>query len=132
MIDLTRLRRGGTAARQEGIPAPLRHLHRAVLIRFLQTGVPPAVAWITDTAPGLGLGAMAVAGLDAADLVHVSNGVVSVAYPFSGTPTRRQVELDGFPSVYAMCAIDAPGIPLWLGETAGSPPPTRTMAPRSR
>jgi Alkylmercury lyase len=54
--------------------------------------------------------------MEAADLVHAANGVVSVAYPFSGTPTRQQVELDGFPAVYAMCAIDALGIPAMAGR----------------
>ena len=44
--------------------------------------------------------------LAAADAVHVVNGVVAVAYPFSGTLTPHRVELDGLPAVYAMCAID--------------------------
>jgi hypothetical protein len=51
-----------------------------------------------------------------ADLVHAANGVVRVAYPFSGAPTRQQVELDGFPAVYAMCAIDVLGIPAMAGR----------------
>ena len=34
-----------------------------------------------------------------------------MAYPFSGSPTNQRVELDGFPAVHAMCAIDALGIP---------------------
>ena len=49
--------------------------------------------------------------LAAVDAVHVVNGVVAVAYPFSGTPTPHRVELDGLPAVYAMCAIDALGLP---------------------
>jgi hypothetical protein len=57
-----------------------------------------------------------MADLEAADLVHAANGVVSVAYPFSGMPTRQQVEFDGFPAVYAMCAIDALGIPAMTGR----------------
>src|SRR5262249_58871257 len=54
--------------------------------------------------------------LPISDLVHAANGVVAVAYPFSGMPTRQQVELDGFPAVYAMCAIDALGIPAMAGR----------------
>ncbi len=101
----------GSARRQAALPGPLRELHRAVLRRFLQTGNPPATGWIAGAAAGLGLSDAAVAELEAADLIHATNGLVRVAYPFSGTPTRPQVELDGFPAVYAMCAIDALGIP---------------------
>ena len=48
--------------------------------------------------------------------MHLEGRVVAVAYPFSGRPTRQQVELDGFPAVYAMCAIDALGIPAMAGR----------------
>jgi hypothetical protein len=106
----------GSASRQAALPGPLRELHRAELRRFLQSGDPPAADWIADAAAGLGLSDAAVAGLAAADLVHAVGGVVAVAYPFSGTPTRQQVELDGFPAVYAMCAIDALGIPGMTGR----------------
>jgi hypothetical protein len=106
----------GSASRQAALPGPLRELHRAVLRLFLQTGAPPTVGWIAGAAAGLGLSDAAVAELAAADLVHAADGVVSVAYPFSGTPTRQQVELDGFPAVYAMCAIDALGIPAMAGR----------------
>ena len=84
--------------------------------QFLQTGTPPAVAWITGTATALGLDGTALADLEAADLVRTADGIVTVAYPFSGTPTRQRVELDGFPAVYAMCAIDALGVPAMAGR----------------
>ena len=106
----------GSASRQAALPGPLLELHRAVLRRFLETGDPPATGWIAGAAAGLGLSDSAVAELEAADLVHAANGVVCVAYPFSGTPTRQHVELDGFPTVYAMCAIDALGIPAMAGR----------------
>jgi len=106
----------GSASRQAALPGPLRELHRAVLRRFLATGAPPAAGWVAGAAAGLGLSDAAVAELEAADLVHAASGVVAVAYPFSGTPTRQQVELDGFPAVYAMCAIDALGIPAMAGR----------------
>ncbi len=106
----------GSASRQAALPGPLRELHRAVLRRFLATGAPPTTGWITGAAAGLALSDSAVAELAAADLVHAANGVAAVAYPFSGTPTRQQVELDGFPAVYAMCAIDALGIPAMAGR----------------
>ena len=111
MTDPDDLRSGSSAERQARIPPPLRDLHRAILRQFLRTGAPPTVAWITGTAADLGLDATAAAALEAADLVRVADGRVTVAYPFSGTPTRQRVELDGLPAVYAMCAIDALGIP---------------------
>ena len=116
MTDPNELWRGGSAERQACIPASLRDLHRAILRQFLRTGVPPAATWITDTAAGLGLDASALADLEAADLVHTADGVVTVAYPFAGTPTRQRVELDGCPAVHAMCAIDALGLPAMTGR----------------
>ena len=91
-------------------------LHREVLCRFLQTGDPPTTGWVASTAARLGLGDAAVAELAAAGLVHAAGDVVRVAYPFSGTPTRQRVKLDGLPAVYAMCAIDALGIPAMTGR----------------
>jgi hypothetical protein len=108
--------RAGSASRQAALPGPLRELHRAVLRQFLVTGTPPSAGWIADAAAHLGLNGNALAELAAADLVHTANGVISVAYPFSGTPTRQQAELDGLPAVYAMCAIDALGIPAMAGR----------------
>lgn len=101
----------GSANRQGALPASLRDLYRAVLRRFLDSGTAPAPDWVRQTASELGLDDSAIAALGAADLVHLDGEMVAVAYPFSGPPTRQQVELDGFPAVYAMCAIDALGIP---------------------
>ena len=106
----------GSASRQAALAAPTRDLHRAVLRRFLDVGAPPNLSWVREAAAELGLGDSAVAELETADLVHLDGEVVVVAYPFSGRPTRQQVELDGFPAVYAMCAIDALGIPAMAGR----------------
>jgi hypothetical protein len=116
MTDLTRFTDGSIAGRQAALPGPLRGLHRAVLRRFLDTGAPPTECWIRQAAAGRGLDATALDQLDAADAVHVVNGVVAVAYPFSGTPTPHRVWLDGLPAVYAMCAIDALGLPAMAGR----------------
>ncbi len=113
---LARFTGGSIAGRQARLPAPLGDLHRAVLRRFLETGAAPTARWVRQAAAELGLDAAAVDELDAADAIHVSNGVVTVAYPFSGTPTPHRVELDGLPPVYAMCAIDALGLPLMAGR----------------
>ncbi len=37
-------------------------------------------------------------------------------FPFSAVPTRHEVRVGGDPSVFAMCAIDALGIPAMLGR----------------
>jgi Alkylmercury lyase len=114
--NLTRFTGGSIAGRQARLPGPLRDLHRAVLHRFLETGAAPTARWVRQAAADLGLDASAVDDLAAADAVHTANGVVTVAYPFSGTPTPHRVELDGLPPVYAMCAIDALGLPAMAGR----------------
>jgi hypothetical protein len=116
LTDLTRFTSGSIADRQAQLPGPLRGLYRAVLRRFLATGAPPTARWVRQAAAEAGLDASAVDELAAADAVHISNGVVSVAYPFSGTPTPHRVALDGLPAVYAMCAIDALGLPAMAGR----------------
>ena len=116
ITGLTRFTGGSIAGRQAALPAPLRDLHRAVLRRFLETGAAPTARWVRQAALDTGLDASAAGELEAADTIRLSNGIVTVAYPFSGTPTRQQVELDGFPAVYAMCAIDALGIPAMAGR----------------
>jgi alkylmercury lyase len=116
LTDLTRFTDGSIAGRQQRLPGPLRELHRAVLRRFLQTGSPPTARWVRQAAAETGLDASALDALAAADAVHVVNAVVTVAYPFSGTPTAHRVELDGLPAVYAMCAIDALGLPAMAGR----------------
>ena len=85
----------GTAARQANLPPALRALHQAVLTAFLDTGVAPATERLDELAGRLGLPpAEAFARLGAADLVHLDrSGAVTVAYPFSATPTRHRVEL---------------------------------------
>jgi len=116
LTDLTRFTSGSIAGRQERLPGPLRQLHRAVLRRFLEAGAPPTARWLRQAAADAGLDASAVDELAAADAVHVVNGMVAVAYPLSGTPTPHRVELEGLPAVYAMCAIDALGLPAMAGR----------------
>ena len=47
-----------------------------------------------------------------------AQGRVAVAYPFSTTPTRHRVRIGDRVDVYAMCAIDALGMPAMLDEDA--------------
>ena len=125
----------GSASRQAALDGPARDLHRAVLRRFLDSGAAPDLSWVRQAAAGLGLGDSGLAELEAADLLHLDGGVVAVAYPFSGQPTRQQVELDGFPAVYAMCAIDALGIPAMAalpGRRRARTPPSTPAATAHR
>jgi Alkylmercury lyase len=103
----------GVTARQAALPGPLLRLHRAILAYFLEHGGPPARPWLDGEAGGIGLDpAAAFAELAAADLVHVDGvGTVRAAYPFSGAASGHEVRLDGRPAVWAMCALDALGIP---------------------
>jgi hypothetical protein len=102
---------------QAALPAPLRALHRAVLTAFVDTGRAPTTDWVAERAEQLGAGD-ALAALADADLVHTDDGRVTVAYPFSGTPTPHVVRLDEGPAIWAMCAADALGIPLMTGRDA--------------
>src|SRR5712691_3739240 len=116
LTDLTRFTSGSIAGRAERLPGPLHELYRAVLRRFLEAGAPPTARWLRQAAADAGLDASAAGELAAADAVHVVNGIVAVAYPFSGTATPHRVELDGLPALYAMCAIDALGLPAMAGR----------------
>jgi hypothetical protein len=105
---------GGVKDRQGALPDSLRALHRRLLSAFLTKAGPPDPAVVARLATELQLDPpAALAALAAADLVHTdpATGGISVAYPFSGPPTRHRVALAGGPTVSAMCALDALGIP---------------------
>lgn len=107
----------GVDGRQAVLPDPLQAFHRRLLKAFVTgTGAPDA-AVVARRAAELRLDPeAALAALAAADLVHTdpATGSISIAYPFSGRPTRHRVELAGGPAVFAMCAVDALGIPQML------------------
>lgn len=106
-----------TSEIQAALPPALRDLHRAVLRAFLDTGDPPTATQLHAEAERLGLDPReALASLADHDMVHLADGTVTVAYPFSGIPTPHRVELVDAPPVWAMCAIDALGIPLMTGR----------------
>jgi alkylmercury lyase len=115
----TRLARLGLPAagakdRQATLPGPLQAFHRALLGAFLTEAGPLDLAMAGRRAAELQLEPQAaLAALTAADLAHTdpATGRVSVAYPFSGAPTPHRVELADGPTVHAMCALDALGIP---------------------
>jgi hypothetical protein len=97
-----------------------RDLYRWILRAFVEHGRPPVEA-LFDVASSLGLDVEeALERLAEEDLVHrdPQDGMLVVAYPFSGTPTAHRVRLDGGNEVFAMCAVDALGIPYMLGMPA--------------
>jgi hypothetical protein len=102
----------GIQRRQATLPGPLKAFHRALLGAFLIGTGPPDLRVVGRLAAELEPEA-ALAALAAADLVHVdpATGRVRVAYPFSGVATPHRVELVGGPTVFAMCALDALGVP---------------------
>jgi hypothetical protein len=103
----------GTGSRQAALSPLLRALHRQVLRHFLDSGGAPDRAWLDGRARQLGLDREAARReLAAADVVHLdTHGRVDVAYPFSGLDRGHRVQLASGPAVWAMCAIDALGIP---------------------
>lgn len=105
--------------RAEQLPDSLRQVHRAILRHFAATGTAPTDADIRAgiNAPDLDT-AKALRELAREDLVAVDNaGRLVAAYPFSPTPTPHVVSF-GDVEVYAMCAIDALGMPFMLGTDA--------------
>jgi hypothetical protein len=110
--------RQGAASAQERVnqltPAE-RALHHAILRGFPQNGGPPSLAWLAQQAPDATL-----ADLAAKDVIQLDpeSGAIVAAYPFSGVPTAHLVTVSGGAPVFAMCAIDALGIPFMLGVDA--------------
>jgi Alkylmercury lyase len=109
------LDKGRSAAALSG---PGRHVHRAVLAAFAETGQPPARHELERTARDHGGDpSVVLAELAAGDLVVFSaGGQIRAAYPFSPVPTAIRVSWAGGPVTYAMCAIDALGISAMLGH----------------
>lgn len=110
----------GLPARQARLAGSLRELHRAVLRAFIGAGSPVHRDDLREAAAGLGWDVeKAFAELARADLVHAdSAGKIVVAYPFCGYDTGISVSLAGGFKCWAMCAIDALGIPQMTGLDA--------------
>jgi hypothetical protein len=105
----------GAQDRQAALPGPLQDLHRTLLGAFSPRLAHPDLAAVGRLAAALCLEPQAaLAALAGADLVHLdpAAGRVRVAYPFSGAPTAHRVTLADGPTLHAMCALDALGIPL--------------------
>ncbi len=93
-----------------------------ILETFAHTGHSPSLEDIrvrfdlTSTADADAL----VDELERAGAIHRNDGDTAIthAYPFSNEPTAHRVQLAGGPRVYAMCAIDALGMPYMLKRDA--------------
>lgn len=95
-----------------------RELYEQVLRTFAANGRPSG-AWVRGRATALGLEPdEALDVLRREDLIHLdADHEIAVAYPFSGRPTRHEVNLASGQEVRAMCAIDALGMAAMLGES---------------
>ena len=98
-------------------------LWRFILITYPLRGRAPSLHELRDSFPdvnSLDL-ARALARLNTLDLLYRDRetGEILGAYPFSSLPTPHRISFPGEPAyhrVYAMCAIDAMGIPFMLGK----------------
>jgi hypothetical protein len=127
---------GQLVEKVQALPPPVRSLYRTILNGFVTTGRSPDPDALEQAAKVSGVDApTALGGLTDLDVIVAAPGqdgrlAVRVAYPFSADPTPHRVAIDGGPTVYAMCAIDALGIPPMLRRSgvAMSVEPD-TMAP---
>lgn len=98
----------------------LRAVQRAVLRHFAATGRAPEPDDLATAAAGCGRDVVEVlAELAAEDFLTLdADGQIRAAYPFSAVPTPHQIRLPDRTTLWAMCAIDALGIPAMLGADA--------------
>jgi hypothetical protein len=113
--------------RSATLPPAEYRFYRALLLVFPERGAPPDREWLEQLARRFGVDlAATLATLAAHDLVQrdPATGAITAAYPFSGVAKPHRVTLLTDPAgssgvqVYAMCALDALGIPLMLRRPA--------------
>jgi Alkylmercury lyase len=102
------------ANRIAGLSPAARRLYALILYRFTEGGPPDR-----DELSDLGFDAAALSELVNCDLVQLgADAEIAVAYPFSTLPTRHQVVTEDGRTYWAMCAIDALGMPYLLHQAA--------------
>jgi hypothetical protein len=102
---------GVTSDRLAQVSARARALHRAILSGFSGTGRAPDRQALAAALPAERGVALLLGELHDRDVIRLGDdGSIRAAYPFSGVPTAHTVAIEGGPTVYAMCAIDALGI----------------------
>jgi hypothetical protein len=94
-----------------------RAVLKRIVERFIARGDPVGVEAVPALLPGHASAevSVAIARLDEKDLIFVEEGKVLVAYPFAAAPTAFTVVLPEGRERYAVCAIDALGVPAMLG-----------------
>ncbi|HZE65549.1 MAG TPA: organomercurial lyase [Sporichthyaceae bacterium] len=104
--------RGGRG-RLAPVEGGLRAVQRATLRAMADTGVPPCPAEVDRVAEPFGRsGTDVLRALAFEDFLTLDQvGHLRAVYPFSIPPTRHLVRMEDGPQVWAMCAIDALGIP---------------------
>jgi Alkylmercury lyase len=104
--------RGRVAPAERG----LRAVHQAVLRSFVQSGAAPDIAALAGHAAPTDV-AEVLAELADGDFLYLDHGgQITAAYPFSALPTPHRVQIAGYATVFAMCAIDALGISAMTGH----------------
>ncbi|RSM52193.1 alkylmercury lyase [Amycolatopsis sp. WAC 01376] len=95
-------------------------IQQAVLRSFSATGSPPTADELAQVAADSSTTASQVlAALHRGDFLRLDEaGRITAAYPFSALPTRHRVTPEGGVTVFAMCAVDALGIPAMLATDA--------------
>jgi Alkylmercury lyase len=97
-----------------GLDRGSRQLYALILYRFTQGGPPHS-----RDLGRLGFHEDALSQLLSRDLVALGDdGQVAVAYPFSAVPTRHRAVAEDGQVYWAMCAIDALGMPYLLRQAA--------------
>ncbi|MET9966189.1 organomercurial lyase [Streptomyces sp. NPDC006356] len=111
--------RGGRG-RLAPVEGGLRAVQRAVLRHFATTGGAPDATDLEPQAAAYGRTATDVlADLVADDFLTLDeHGRIRAAYPFSAVPTGHRLRLADGIEVWAVCAIDALGMPDMLGTDA--------------
>ena len=96
-------------------------LYQSILRSVPTFGGAPEHDWLDATATALSLQADgALAELARRDLLGYDplTATITYVYPFSATPTPHRVAVGGHRPVYAMCAVDALGVPFMLEQDA--------------
>lgn len=97
-----------------------RAIQQAVMRSFAATGRPPTTDELARVAAESSTTVSQVlAALHSGDFLRLDEaGCIMAAYPFSALPTRHRVTPAGGVPVFAMCAVDALGIPAMLATDA--------------
>jgi hypothetical protein len=106
--------------RVAALSASARTFHRMVLRAFLNAGHAPTLAELRPAAGLIGIGLEHVLSeLVIHDVIQrATDGTLEVVYPFSSRPTPHLVQIEEAPPVFAMCVIDALGLPFMVGRPA--------------